>query len=905
MKKSFRERVGSVVRRNSSFTGSRPSTPRASSDAGSDPISAAEAVKRAASPSSSWRRKRPSDESVGASAQATPGPGPTPQNTMDAPVTDKPVTAEPIPDTPANGDVEQAKATEAESVTPAADPAAQPQPDDKPEEEAKPQLAESSENQAEPNSKPAEEAPVPETAPAEQPIPLVDSPQPTEAALHDDNASSITPSIDPAVIENLTESPIPSVAVSTSVSAKPSRDLLIPDLSPIEESPAMSQPPSALPAPVAVPMAVTASLPGVAAALSRAAAEAGDMKRTASEGSGNLPKPYDARMFDDAPSYTSTVESTPAKGKEKEDAIGNGHADAKEETSIPAIIPMPVPHVTVAEASSYPFFADSDDPFRDPPSAMPDPRMSIPSIMDQEAPQDFSYHHITPDPVVMPLPPLNEVTSQTVRKVGSDYTLTGKGSRPASIQADIPADSDERRPLLSRDNTEGQADDLLNSTWPISPQTLSSLGWTEHSLPDTTSYFTHPALRTTTDIDLRVPKKLHAVQTYLDTKLPNEVQWPVAHEGWEMWLRDDTDGMHHHHSAKKSSGKGKMDEPRLVRCWVYHKERALALDSPNSQGNGEDILDLEYRYWSFMESHPAHSPLPANALADALDALTWAYTGHPYPDNLLKSKGPVRPPFSQEECKELLGVLRSLSGTETDVQVLVQTRIVSRILLRVAQWRQQHLRPDKPLPRDATTRAVHRHHRRVQAYRMSAMDVVLAWLCFGIPFFFANRHGYQRFDEESGMRTAGPFLVVGASACLVAAIILSASVTFLALPGLDNVARTAGFVAIIASIASLASSVLAFFRHQSDVARIHIAGHEGIFLSPQKPPSILLSLPTVFLAWSVIAFVTGIVLYAFRGAGGTDPHWTDTFAEYTRWTAVGVVAFSAGVLITSMVFVRK
>lgn len=36
---------------------------------------------------------------------------------------------------------------------------------------------------------------------------------------------------------------------------------------------------------------------------------------------------------------------------------------------------------------------------------------------------------------------------------------------------------------------------------------------------------------------------------------------------------------------------------------------------------------MEFRYWSFMESHPAHAPLPENAHVEALDALKWTYTG--------------------------------------------------------------------------------------------------------------------------------------------------------------------------------------------------------------------------------------------------------------------------------------
>jgi hypothetical protein len=38
-------------------------------------------------------------------------------------------------------------------------------------------------------------------------------------------------------------------------------------------------------------------------------------------------------------------------------------------------------------------------------------------------------------------------------------------------------------------------------------------------------------------------------------------------------------------------------------------------------------LDLHYRYWSFMEAHPAHAPLSMAAHAEATDVLTWSYTG--------------------------------------------------------------------------------------------------------------------------------------------------------------------------------------------------------------------------------------------------------------------------------------
>ena len=86
-------------------------------------------------------------------------------------------------------------------------------------------------------------------------------------------------------------------------------------------------------------------------------------------------------------------------------------------------------------------------------------------------------------------------------------------------------------------------------------------------------------------------------------------------------------------------------------------------------------LDYEYRYWAFMETHPVHVPLPANAYAEAWDKLTWSYTGKHRAiifivhmlrllpvERLLKSNRRAPPPFTQHESEELLNILRSTSG---------------------------------------------------------------------------------------------------------------------------------------------------------------------------------------------------------------------------------------------------
>lgn len=64
-----------------------------------------------------------------------------------------------------------------------------------------------------------------------------------------------------------------------------------------------------------------------------------------------------------------------------------------------------------------------------------------------------------------------------------------------------------------------------------------------------------------------------------------------------------------------------------------------------------------------------------------------------------------------------------------------------------------------------------------------------------------------------------------------AAIVLSASVTFLSLPGLDNVARVAGLIAVLFSTFSMASTVVALFKYKADAERaVSLVGTEGLLI---------------------------------------------------------------------------
>jgi H+/Cl- antiporter ClcA len=124
---------------------------------------------------------------------------------------------------------------------------------------------------------------------------------------------------------------------------------------------------------------------------------------------------------------------------------------------------------------------------------------------------------------------------------------------------------------------------------------------------------------------------------------------------------------------------------------------------------------------------------------------------------------------------------------------------------------------------------------------------------------------------------------------------------------------------------AVAATGIAVLRHKADLERpISHVGVEGIvgisvsftrgffarlsadlLLLLFQRRSIALSLPLVFLAYSIVAFVTALTLYSFRGKSVESPFPKSPFDDYTRWIVVGVLGGLAGVLTTSFLLLRR
>ncbi|KAG6327642.1 hypothetical protein ID866_11447 [Astraeus odoratus] len=100
----------------------------------------------------------------------------------------------------------------------------------------------------------------------------------------------------------------------------------------------------------------------------------------------------------------------------------------------------------------------------------------------------------------------------------------------------------------------------------------------------------------------------------------------------------------------------------------------------------------------------------------------------------------------------------------------------------LAHWRQVHFQPHPPLPRDVGNL----HSSRQSPMLRTVLEIVSGILCLGIPVLFVDRAIYiSHFNVEGNVAppSSTPLFIVGACACLVSAIIISASVTLITLSG--------------------------------------------------------------------------------------------------------------------------
>ncbi|KAF8528644.1 hypothetical protein JB92DRAFT_2863754 [Gautieria morchelliformis] len=552
----------------------------------------------------------------------------------------------------------------------------------------------------------------------------------------------------------------------------------------------------------------------------------------------------------------------------------------------------------------------------DPNYLIDDIRGTGPSLLDQPAPTDASFVDLTPKEVPSTLPPLHEILAHQaqLRRMDSSIDVAHRPPDPDTHQED--------KPLLESSLLTVEVDDILDSVWPLPPQTFPSLGWTEHVLPSSSYYYSHAATRTVTDIDLRDEKKLAAVKSYLklnrsssagveegrengngnatdDNTIRKAESTLRIEEGIDLWLRDANPGL--------ATTGGSEWEFMPMRNWVLHATRAVTFDPPSEYHattedlSDQDRLDLENRYWQYMSTHPAHASLPQSAYEEALEVLTWCYS-----DQVLRIPQPVAipSPFTQKECVDLLELLRNLTALNSSPNQIVRTRLIAQILLRYTEWRQKYVAKSPPekltslsgRPMEAVEHAI--------PFQRTILHFVKAVVCLGVPYLFESpgREGWNSNrltdeEEQAGMGAQRPGdIVMGSGQPLVAALLLSTSVTMLVLPELNGTSRTAALISALCAASSLVSFVITLN------GRDYRLRMQKTSLG-RSYSAILASLPLVMLAYALCAFLIGVIAYSIAGSDTTSRN--ESFGKYTGWVVIAVWIALAAVLATSAAVTKK
>ncbi|KAG8957402.1 hypothetical protein FRC05_010069, partial [Tulasnella sp. 425] len=312
--------------------------------------------------------------------------------------------------------------------------------------------------------------------------------------------------------------------------------------------------------------------------------------------------------------------------------------------------------------------------------------------------------------------------------------------------------------------------------------------WTTYTLPSGAAYYHHSEARIVTDVDIILPSNLRKVCNHLDQSIQSHHHHHHHHRTSHVAVgrlvddssppntaglaKSEPESRDYRFSTSRDDQIGTEIWLRAVpgeegfapmTLWVDHLSRTVAVNPPWEQltkGNGFDDsdgkfhlflapsegilivpseLDSTLRYWDFIETHPAHTGLPAGSSEEAMEALSWCYTDwllHPHPD-------PRRQPFSIEECRELLTLLKTLEAQSIGP---LQTHITAKIHARLAKHRQALNRVlESEVMNDvaSTTKA------SKDPFGNFFVKIFVGLFCFGIPYKYVPKDDHYHIPSET------------------------------------------------------------------------------------------------------------------------------------------------------------
>ncbi|KAK0491277.1 hypothetical protein IW261DRAFT_1556423 [Armillaria novae-zelandiae] len=388
--------------------------------------------------------------------------------------------------------------------------------------------------------------------------------------------------------------------------------------------------------------------------------------------------------------------------------------------------------------------------------------------------------------------------------------------------------------------------------------------WIQHVHPQGWLYFSCPSFKIVTAYDIRAPD-------IYEILMLNAAEYPLS---------ELEDAMEVQLSGHRNPGSLQSPALNLVinhlHCVASYKLEEVRNDTVSL--TDPYLLNRRRRlYWNFVCRYPSHIQCPDRAIPDASGALTWYYM-----DNLVRgSRSTV--PFSKTECEELRGVLNEMMLPQNANNV-AKTAFLAWFLREVCSFRDAEY---YGLYTEGTANTILAER---QGPNLSPalenpspspfVSLFMNVVFFGIPktyvaylkqtFKYKGRlnNMHQNWGDYVSklVREYSTFLVIST-------VLLSATVSFLAVPGASPICQLATTASVFTSLGSIIVGVFSIWRHQENTrgtdayAYMRNAQHNwfGIY-----GHAMLLSLPAVLIVWSILAFAVSIVVYALQGMSYYD-----------------------------------
>ncbi|CCO27535.1 hypothetical protein BN14_01515 [Rhizoctonia solani AG-1 IB] len=273
-----------------------------------------------------------------------------------------------------------------------------------------------------------------------------------------------------------------------------------------------------------------------------------------------------------------------------------------------------------------------------------------------------------------------------------------------------------------------------------------------------------------TDLDMSDAITHSGVNSFVDKNLQErDIDLP---SGWEIWIHASGTSESLFDGSKadrwdevSEAGSEPVDLGYGAPCvlvWTYvsHKRRRVGAQGPEDKlVTGEDAehdLEMERRYWAYVETHPAHADVNPRATQEAVELLTWHYT-----DRFLaeKKRGEkevihVEPPFTPEESQEVLEFLKSVTSDYSHANTVLKTRTVARVHVRTAEWRLAKLHAVADAVNLEVMSPSERHRRRRAAANPFVgvpLRTLASLLGLGIPYLYVEQPDGKVEDRQRMM----------------------------------------------------------------------------------------------------------------------------------------------------------